>query len=68
MKGAVSTPLWNLLEKKDISILDMDKYYLKLSTGLQDAANNVTEFMVDNIEDVKVKEDLVYDALIEQSI
>ena len=52
--------------------MDTKKYYLKLKTGLQDASNNVAEFMLGNIrpsgEHVKCKEDLVYDALVEPSV
>ena len=64
----VTTPLWSLLENKTINILQMNKYYLMLKNGLQDAANNISEFMVGNLrpvgEEVPVKEDIVYESLI----
>ena len=64
----VSTPLWNLLENKNINILDMNKYYLMLKNGLEDAAENVSDFMTGKVKplgDVEIKEDIVYECLTE---
>lgn len=67
----VSTPLWNLLEDKSINILDMNKYYLMLKSGLQEATENVNGFMTGTVrpfgEEVYVKEDIVYDTLVAPS-
>ena len=49
----------------------MNKYYLKLTTGLQGASNIVAVFMLCNIrpfgEHVKCKKDSVYDASVAPS-
>jgi hypothetical protein len=67
----VSTPLWNLLENKTINILEMNRYYLMLKTGLQVAATNVLDFMLGRVrpfgDEVEIREDLVYESLVEQS-
>ena len=67
----ISTPFWNLLEDKNINILEMDEHYVRLKSGLRDAAENVPEFMQGKVrpfgDSVRVKEDMVYDSLIEPS-
>lgn len=64
----VTSPLWNLIEKKDIHIMDMNKFYLQLTTFLNDASNNLDDFMSGNIlpfgVDTYVKRDNVYQKLI----
>lgn len=68
----VSTPLWNLLEDRSINILEMNKYYLMLKCGLQEASSNVAGFMTGEVrpfgEEVLVREDVVYDALVATSV
>ena len=67
----VTTPLWDLLEDKTIHVLEMCRYYLMLKNGLMDAAKNLGEFLTGKLrpfqEAVKVKEDCVYDSLVESS-
>ena len=67
----VSTPLWVLLERKDVSILEMNTHYLSLRTFLQEAAADTSRFMAGELlpfgEDVPIKKDHVYDALVKES-
>lgn len=61
----ISTPLWNLLENKEVKILDMNKHYLNLQLTLREACENIGEFMAGNIAPFsgEVKHDAVYIAL-----
>ncbi|KAK3096973.1 hypothetical protein FSP39_005288 [Pinctada imbricata] len=64
----ITTPLWNLIEKKNIHIFDMNDCYLKLTTFLEDAANNVDNFMSGNLlpfgDDTNIKRDKIYEELV----
>jgi len=42
----ITTPLWNVIENKDISVADMASRYLDLKLFLQGAVSNIEEFMV----------------------
>ena len=67
----VKTPLWNLMEDRKIHILDMNTHYLALRKGLQDAAQNIDQFMVGKLrpfgDKVPIKEDVVYEKLCKAS-
>ncbi|XP_033731138.1 uncharacterized protein LOC117320739 [Pecten maximus] len=67
----VTSPLWNLIEKKEIHIMDMNRHYLQLTTFLSDASNNLDDFMCGQIlpfgEDTYVKRDKLYEKLITPS-
>lgn len=41
----ITTLLWNLIERKDIHIMDMNKHYLELTTFLNDASQDLDDFM-----------------------
>lgn len=68
----ITTPLWNLLEKQTMHVLDMNAHYQSLLDGLVDAANHVDEFMKGTKrpfgESVGIKEDSVYQKLTEASV
>jgi hypothetical protein len=63
----ISTPLWVLLERKDIHIADMGKYYLMLTTFLREATDNISHFMAGTLlpfgDAVDVKKDHIYTSL-----
>ncbi|KAK3107478.1 hypothetical protein FSP39_015416 [Pinctada imbricata] len=66
----ITTPLWNLIERKDTKILQMNAYYLQLTTLLGQTAVDV-DFMTGQSlpfgQNTQVKKDAIYDALIKQS-
>ena len=41
----ITSPLWTVLETKEISIVDMNEKYLELLTFIDDASRNVRNFM-----------------------
>ena len=41
----ITTPIWTLLESKDISIEEISQHYLQLSSYHADASQNVIDFM-----------------------
>ena len=67
----ITSPLWNLIERKDIHIMDMNQYYLQLTNFLADAANNIDDFMTGKLlpfgQDSYIKEDKIYEELTSQS-
>ena len=66
----ITTPLWNTIENKDISISMMNARYVKLLTYLEDSTQNIENFMQGNLilfEDVPIKKDKVYYSLTEPS-
>ena len=66
----ITTPLWVLIESKDVSIMDMNSKYLHLITFLEDAAKNTEDFINGNLilfPDIPLKEDSTYKALLETS-
>jgi hypothetical protein len=66
----VTTPLWNILENKDISIKDMAKRYLDLKIFLQNSLQNMDDILSGEAQlfvDVSVKKDKMYDKLIERN-
>ena len=67
----VTSPLWRLLEAKDIHIFRMNKHYKDLVDNLEVAANNVQDFMQGRIlifeeeNKVLVKNDVMHQKLLE---
>ena len=62
----ITCPLWCILEDKSISIVDMNMKYNELVTYLENAAENVAQFMSGQILVFgdKVKKDRIYDSLL----
>ncbi|XP_052812589.1 uncharacterized protein LOC128240121 [Mya arenaria] len=66
----LTTPLWHVIENKDISISDINIRYFQLKTFLEDSALNINDFMKGKhtlFDDVPVKKDSVYQCLIEEN-
>ncbi|XP_060570464.1 uncharacterized protein LOC132728810 [Ruditapes philippinarum] len=66
----ITTPLWHVIESKEITMSQMNKRYLTLKTFLQDCSLNLDDFIKGNItlfEDVNVKKDKVYESLVKES-
>lgn len=64
----ITTPLWDLIERKDIPIMEMNQHYLTLTDYLTEASNNIDDFMSGKLlpfgEDSHIKHDSIYDELI----
>ena len=62
-------PLWNLLENKNIHILEMNQFYLKLVNFVSDSSSNIESFMTGNTmvfgAATEIKKDRVYEYLLE---
>ena len=64
----ITTPLWNVLEDKNIHVLDMNKHYLNLLNALREATQDVDSFMRGEILPFKMKaDDKIYDHLLTPS-
>jgi hypothetical protein len=67
----ITTPLWNLIERKDIHIMDMNKHYLELTTFLNDASQDLDGFISGRMlpfgENTYIKRGKVFEKLISQS-
>ena len=66
----ITSPLWNLLESRAVSITEMNNHYLQLSTFLADASENVELFMKGEMTlyaNFLANKDQVYNALIADS-
>ena len=67
----ITTPLWHLIERKDITILQMNGFYLQLTTYLEQSALDVDLFMSGQSlpfgEDTHVKRDPIFEELIKES-
>jgi len=64
----ITTPLWNVLENKDIHICDMNIRYLQLVNFLNDSSLNIKDFICGKLslfDDVPIKQDAVFSSLIE---
>ncbi|WAR14697.1 hypothetical protein MAR_004802 [Mya arenaria] len=62
----VTSPLWCILEDRNVSMVDMNAKYLELVTFLQDAANNTEQFMNGDLQifNEHVKRDCIYDYIV----
>ncbi|WAQ97077.1 hypothetical protein MAR_029767, partial [Mya arenaria] len=65
----VTSPLWCILEDRNVSMVDMNAKYLELVTFLQDAANNTEQFMNGDLQifNEHVKRDCIYDYIVRPS-
>ena len=66
----ITTPLWNTIENKDISISIMNARYVQQLTYLENSTQNIENFLQGNLilfENVPIKKDKVYYSLTEQS-
>ena len=67
----VTTPLWKLVEKKDVHVMDLNTFYAQLIHYLEDAVRNIDNFVLGELrpfgEIFPIKEDAAYHALIEPS-
>jgi hypothetical protein len=64
----ITTPLWHVIESKDISISDMAKRYLDLKLFLDNSVNNIEDIISGEAilyPDVQVKKDKVFERLIQ---
>ncbi|ELT88809.1 hypothetical protein CAPTEDRAFT_217367, partial [Capitella teleta] len=67
----ITCPLWNVIEKKDVSILDMNMKYLQLVNFCTNARDNLDEFISGKLlifeDQTYVERDCIWDKLIEPS-
>ena len=66
----ITTPLWKVIESKNISISMMSERYLALLTFLNDSVENLEEFIKGELvlyNDIPVKKDQVYKYLVQSS-
>lgn len=67
----VTTPLWHLIERKDLHIMDMNNFYLQLTNYLKDAVNNIDDFIAGRLlpfgDDTYLKQDKIFESLVTTS-
>lgn len=66
----ITSPLWNLIENKDINILDMNDKYLQLVTWLDDVAQDPSSFLQGHsalVPDAELNKDAVFNTLIAEN-
>lgn len=66
----VTTPLWNVIENKNVSINLMNQKYLRLLLYLDEVLANLEDFIKGELllyDDVPVKKDIVFNTLVEPS-
>ncbi len=66
----VTTPLWRLIEKKNVHVFDLNSRYLALVKFLKDACLDIPKFMAGDMTpfaDIQVKKDFYYDELVKNS-
>lgn len=66
----ITTPLWRVIENKDVSISMMNQKYLELLNFITSTVNNLEDFITGKLllfADVPVKSDLILETLLEPS-
>lgn len=67
----ITTPLWHLIERKDLHIMDMNNFYLQLTNYLKDSVNNIDDFMAGRLlpfgGDTYLKQDKIFESLVTSS-